>query len=213
MKDTLLRFNKKQKYVFFDYETCNLNLASTKNKPWQLAFIVVQNNKILDKADYVLAWDDLQVSPDAARITGFSMAKYNRKKSCPVKALNHFEKYLYDEEILKVGHNLLGFDVYIHNIHRKLVGKRADYTYINGVIDTLCLAKSIKKGIKSPKDSDRLSWQYRLLNHKEKGLKASLTQCCKDYSIPFDPSKLHDALYDIQKNQEVFQKMLWEVEV
>lgn len=213
MKESLLRFNKKQKYVLFDYETCNLNLASLSNKPWQLAFLVIQGNKVLDKADYILEWEDLRVSPDAARITGFSMANYNRKKSCPVQALSHFEKYLYDKNVLKVGHNLLGFDVYIHNIHRKLVGKTTDYSYVPDVIDTLCLARAVKKGIKSPKDSDRLSWQYRLLNHKEKGLKASLLQCCKDYEIPFDSSKLHDALYDIQKNEEVFQKMLWEVEI
>ena len=31
MKEELLRFNKKQKYIIFDYETCNLNLISTKN--------------------------------------------------------------------------------------------------------------------------------------------------------------------------------------
>ena len=56
MKEELLRFTKKQKYIIFDYETCNLNLISTKNKPWQLAFMLFQGDKVLDQADYILNW-------------------------------------------------------------------------------------------------------------------------------------------------------------
>lgn len=213
MKEELLRFNKNQKYIIFDYETCNLNLISTKNKPWQLAFMLFQGDKILDQGDYILDWKNLQVSKEAARITGFTKSMYNKRKSCPEKALKHFEKYLYDEKIIPLGHNILGFDVYIHNIHRKLLNKSADYSYINRSIDTVCLARSIKKDIKKKNNSERIAWMYKLLNFREKGLKVNLQQCCRDYDINFDPSKLHDAMYDIQKNMDVFQKMLWEVEV
>ena len=213
MKESLLRFNKSQKYIIFDYETCNLNLVSEENKPWQLAFIIAQNGKIIERADYILAWEDLKVSPEAARITGFSKNKYDKLKTCPKKALAHFEQHLYDEEVIKVGHNILGFDTYIHNIHRKLCGKNADYSYISKVLDTVCLAKAVKKDIKPEKGGDTLSWQYRLLNYRERGLKTNLLQCCKDYNISFDPKKLHDALYDIEKNYEVFKKILWEVEL
>ncbi len=213
MKEELLRFNKNQKYIIFDYETCNLNLISTKNKPWQLAFMLFQGDKILDQGDYILDWKNLQVSKEAARITGFTKSMYNKRKSCPEKALEHFEKYLYDEKIIPLGHNILGFDVYIHNIHRKLLNKSADYSYINRSIDTVCLARSIKKDIKKKNNSERIAWMYKLLNFREKGLKVNLQQCCRDYDIDFDPSKLHDAMYDIQKNMDVFQKMLWEVEV
>ena len=61
MKEKLLRFQNEQKYLLFDYETCNLNLISG-NKPWQLAFMVVEKNKIVDQKDYWLKWDDLQDS-------------------------------------------------------------------------------------------------------------------------------------------------------
>jgi DNA polymerase III epsilon subunit-like protein len=213
MKESLLRFKKDQKYLIFDYETCNLNLVSTENKPWQLAFMLVQDQRVVDEADYVLSWKNIKVSKDAARITGFTKKEYDRRKSCPVKALDHFEKYLYDDSIVKVGHNVLGFDTYIHNIHRKLCKKKTDYSYIKNVIDTVCLARAIKKDIKRSNDTDILSWQYRLLNHRERGLKVNLQQCCKDYGISFDPQKLHDALYDIKKNMEIFKKMLWEVEI
>ena len=86
MKENLLRFKKDQKYVVFDYETCNLNLVSTTNKPWQLAFIVFQGGKIIDKADYILKWDNIHVSKEAAKITGFTKAMYDKRKTCPKKA-------------------------------------------------------------------------------------------------------------------------------
>ena len=33
------------------------------------------------------------------------------------------------------------------------------------------------------------------------------------YDIDFDPKKLHDALYDIEKNFEIFLKQIWELEI
>ena len=214
MKESLLRFNKKQKYLFFDYETCNLNLVSA-NKPWQLAFMAAEGDKILEQKDYWLKWDELEVSPEAAKITGFTQKKYKEKASCPKEALAHFERYLYDDSYIKVGHNLLGFDVYMHNIHRKLANpkSRPDFSYSKDLIDTLCVAKAIKKGIKFDKKEKLLPWQYRLNNLIERGLSCNLRQCCKDFDVPFDSSKLHDALYDIRVNYEVFKKMLWEIEI
>ena len=77
MKESLLRFNKSQKYLFFDYETCNLNLVSEDNKPWQLAFILTDLKSEIDKADYYVRWKNLKVSKEAAKITGFNKEKYN----------------------------------------------------------------------------------------------------------------------------------------
>lgn len=213
MKEGLLRFKTNQKYLFFDYETCHLNLTSKENKPWQLAFLLTQGNEVLEKADYWLKWKDLKVSEGAARVTGWTKAKYDKKAGDPKEALEHFEKHLYDEDVIPVGHNILGFDVYIHNIHRKLLGKKTDYSYINRCLDTACIAKAIKKEIKPSAKENRLAWQYRLTNLIERKLKVNLTQCCKDYDLKFDPKKLHDALYDIKMNAEVFNKMIWNIEV
>ena len=69
MKDNLLRFNNKQKYILFDFETCSLNLGSLDNKPWQLSFLIAQGKKILEKKNFYLAWSDLPISEDARRIT------------------------------------------------------------------------------------------------------------------------------------------------
>lgn len=213
MKEELLRFKSKQKYIIFDYETCDLNLASESNKPWQLSFIVADLNKVYEKKDYYLKWKDLKLSEDAERITGFSRKVYDKKAECPLGALMHFEKYLYDPEVIPVGHNILGFDVYIHNIHRKLCNKKSDYSYIKKSIDTNCLAKAAAESVKVPAGAERIAWQYTLNHFIKRGLKTSLQQCAKRYDIDFDSKKLHNALYDIELNYQVFKKQLWEVEI
>ena len=44
-----------------------------------------------------------------------------------------------------------------------------------------------------------ISLWLKIIQHQLRGLKVNLQQCCRDYSIDFDPKKLHDALYDIEK--------------
>ncbi|MDA1237335.1 MAG: exonuclease domain-containing protein [Proteobacteria bacterium] len=212
MNNHLLRFDKNKNYVIFDYETCGLNLASLNNKPWQLAYLVIKNDEIIEKNDFYLKWDSLPISDDAKRITGFKESVYKKRAVDPLRVLEDFDKYLYDDSFYVVGHNIIGFDVYIHNIHRILCGKSSDYSYMDRTIDTNCLARAKKEGI-DLNGSDFLSWQYKLQNFRKKGLKTSLKQLCVDYSIDFDEGKLHDALYDIFKNYQVFKKLLWEVEV
>jgi hypothetical protein len=80
-------------------------------------------------------------------------------------------------------------------------------------IDTLCLAKAIKNDIKFSREDDLFSWQYRLNNMIDRKSKKKLIDLCKDYDISIDESKLHDAMYDIEQNYEVFKKMLWEVNI
>lgn len=213
MREDLLRFNKRQKYLVFDFETCNLNLTSTDNKPWQLAFLVYEGDKLKESCDYYVHWDDLKMSEGARRVTGFSEAKYKKRAVSAEKVLDHFEKYLYNDEYINLGHNILGFDIYIHNIFRRLLNRSCDYSYLNRSLDTLCLGKAIAKDIKRNEGDEMLSWQFKLNSFRERGLKLNLAACCGSYDVPFDPSKLHDALYDIQKNYEVFKKMLWKVEI
>ncbi len=213
MNENLLRFKKNQKFLVFDYETCNLNLSSYENKPWQIGFIICQGSKVLKKFDLLISWDELNVSAEAARITNFSKERYDKGKKNPLKCLDCLEKYLYDDDFLIVGHNVLGFDVYIHDIHRKLCGKKTDYSYIDRVLDTNCIGRAIKNDIYYNPDSSLISWQYKLLNYRKKGVKTNLKQLCKDYSIEFDNLKLHDALYDVEKTFEVLQKLIWQVEI
>jgi len=213
MKENLLRFNKKQKYIFFDFETCCLNLGSLDNKPWQLAFTVIENSKVVTSKDHWIFWSNLKMSTAAAKMTGWTQAKYDKKAGDAHRILEEFESYLYDPEYMNIGHNILGFDIYVHGIYRKCLGKKPDYSYVHRSIDTLCLAKAIKNDIKFNKNDDLFSWQYRLNNMIDRKSKKKLIDLCKYYDIPVDESKLHDAMYDIQQNYEVFKKMLWEVNI
>lgn len=211
--EDLLRFKKNQKYLVFDFETCNLNLVSEHNKPWQLAFLVYHGDKLIESNDYYIHWDDLRLSEGARKVTGFKDAKYKKLAQPSDKVLDHFEKFLYDDEYLILGHNILGFDIYIHNIYRNLLNRQTDYSYLNRCIDTLCIGKAIHKDIQYDSDFNFLSWQFKLNSIYNRGMKLSLGACCKTYDIDLDPSKLHDALYDIQKNYEVFKKMIWNIKI
>ncbi len=213
MKDDLLRYDDKQKYLIFDFETCNLNLVSSENKPWQLSFIVATKNKITEKHDHFLKWKNLKVSDGAQRATGFDYTKYKIKAEEPLPVLRKFDKLLYDKKYKIVGHNLLGFDVYVHNTLRKSLGLKSDFSYLDRLIDTNCLAKAYREEIKFDKKDSFLSWQFRLDRYIKKGLKTNLAAMLRELDVQFDKNKLHDSMYDIQMNLEIFRKLIWKVDI
>ena len=213
MNENLLRFKKNQNYIFFDFETCCLNLGSLDNKPWQLGFIVINNGKIVKRRDCWVYWDNLKMSDTAAKMTGWTQKEYKSKAQDARTILEEFESYLYDDSYINVGHNILGFDIYVHGIYRRCLNQKPDYSYVNRSIDTLCLAKAIKNDISYQKDDEFFNWQYRLNNMIDRKSKKKLIDLCKHYDIKIDESKLHDAMYDIEQNYEVFKKMLWEVNI
>jgi hypothetical protein len=98
------------------------------------------------------------------------------------------------------------------NIWRKLMNLGSDYSYVERIIDTRSLAVAITKDIPVNKE-DFISWQYRLLNHRERGLKTSQAYLLKKYNIDHDTKRLHDALYDIEMNFKVFRKQLFDLEI
>ena len=213
MKESLLRFSTTQDYILFDFETCSLNLGSLENKPWQLSFLIARGKKILAKHNYYIDWEVLPISDEARKITRFNENKYRKAAIAPLFALKEFEHFIYNEKYKIVGHNILGFDVYIHGLLRSLCGKGPDYSYLERCIDTNCLARGIKNKINLQPGEDFLGWQYKLLHHRKRGVKTNLKQLLKDYSIEFEEKKLHDALYDIEVNFQVFQKQLWDIEI
>lgn len=210
MKEELLRFQKNQKYLIIDTETEGLNLVNSR--PWQCAWITTHGRNIIEKNDRFIKWDNLNVSEGAAKITGFSESEYERRAEDPLKVWNDLSKYLFDPEYIIIGQNILGFDVYMLNVWLKGMNKNSDYSYLPRVIDTKSLSTAIFKNI-LPDKNNFLSWQYKLLNHKEKGLKTSQASMLKHYNIPHDPKKLHDALYDIEMTFQIFLKQIYDIEV
>jgi DNA polymerase III epsilon subunit-like protein len=209
----LLRYNKNQKYLVFDFETNCLNLAWTHNKPWQLSYAVCRGDTILETFDHIIYWPDFTIKPEIAAMNHFTWERYRAEAKDPVPILEHFESYLYNDEYLIVGQNILWFDVYIHNIYNKLLNKKTNWGYLERCLDTKALAIAIKKGLTKNSQTSRIIWQYKLGSIIEKGLKTSILTQLKELKIDFDESRLHDSLYDIRMNFEIFKKRIWEIEI
>lgn len=223
--EDLLRFDFKKKYLDFDFETDGLNLIKTR--PWQLSWLTATGKKIEDKQNRFLYWPDLKVSKGAAKITGFDVKYYEtsgvkRKKykvhgkiynaEEPSKVIEDFEKLLYDDSYTVVGQNLLGFDVYIHNVVRLLLGLKTDYSYIPRVIDTKSLSASYIK--ETPLNrGDITAWQYKLLNFHKRGFKTNQGFMLDKFNIEHDKAKLHDSLYDIEMNFKLFWKLINSIDI
>ena len=210
MKETLLRFNKNQRYVVFDTETEGLNLVTSR--PWQIAWLVAQGDKIISRTDRFIHWPNLNVSEGAARITGFSKEEYEKKSRAPNQVWEEFSQDFFDERNIIVGQNLLGFDVYMLDVWRRLEFTPLNQDYISRIIDTKALATAIAKNIPYT-SGDFINWQYRLLHYRERGLKTSQAFLLKHYGIDHDPKRLHDALYDVEMNFKIFKKQLFDLEL
>lgn len=213
MQQDLLRFQTKQKYILFDLETCHLNLVNQTNKPWQIGYVLGQGKEIVDIISHHILWQPLNITLEAAKVTHFDEKEYLEKAEDPKLILDELEKYLYDPEYLIVGHNLLNFDVYIHNLWRLLLGRKSDYSYINRIFDTNALAKSLKLNVKPDKNENFTAFQYAMLHFKQKGLKTNLTTLGTEYKIDFDPTTLHNAKNDVALNWKIWNKMIFELEI
>jgi len=141
------------------------------------------------------------------------LSDYNKSKQDARKVLDCFEGFLYDKDYIIVGHNIIGFDIYIHNIYRRLLGEKPDYTYLERLVDTNCLSKAIKLQIPKKKDESVFQWMSRLNFFHKRGLKTSQKQMLKENNIDFKEELLHNSLYDVQMNFELFRKLIYQIDI
>jgi DNA polymerase III epsilon subunit-like protein len=198
----MLKYN--QKYIVFDTETEGLNLHSSK--PWQVAWIVCQGERVIETHNRFVDFPDLDVPDIVKKLTGFSWSTYNEKKEPLEDVWSDFKSYLYDPQYKIVGQNLLGFDVYMVSEMQRILGEKPDYSYMERIYDTRPLGKAYRENIDKPK-GDMLSWQYKMMHDRSLKAKVSQLQLLKFFDIDFDEAKLHDALYDIQMCYKVFSSI------
>lgn len=210
MQNNLLRFNSRQKYIIMDFETEGLSLALTK--PWQLSWLVYEDNKIVKNEDHFLYWKDLNISADAARITRFDYNLWKEKAKDPATVLKEFESYIYNPDYLIVGANLFGFDLYVHNTMRRYLGLKSDFSYLDRVLDIQCIQKGIYLGLKSVPEN-RTAWQYQMYHYVKRGVKTSVKHLCGLYDIPYDEGMAHDAKYDNILCIQIFQKQIMTIDI
>lgn len=205
----LLRYKPDQLYAVVDVESEGLNLATSR--PWQLACAIGTLKQIQTNIVRHINWPNLHVSEAAARVTRFNMGYHLKIAEPPETIVADFDEVLYDPNILIVGHNILGFDIYLLDMMRRLTGRKQDWSFLPRIIDTNALMKAYKKGFVPT--GDRLTFMYKALHYREKGLKSSLGFCCRDFGIPYDERRAHDAAYDIGVNFAVLEKLIWSVEI
>ena len=212
MNGHYIRFDNKSTFVFIDCETLNLCLNSVNNLPWQVSMIKSVGGKKTDERDFHVKWDtDLKISKDAARITRFDPKKLEKIGKKPEEVLHEVVDWLDNADYI-VGHNILGFDIYLIRGIYKFLNKSYKHI-VPKIIDTLSICRGINNDIK-PKDKESfLAFQFRMLNIRNKGQRNSLEAVGKSYSIDHDYSKLHDAIVDLELNLKVWNKLKYEIEI
>tara|TARA_R110002020_G_scaffold2759_1_gene12962 strand:- start:7358 stop:8023 length:666 start_codon:yes stop_codon:yes gene_type:complete len=220
MDNHLIRFQKK-KLLFLDFETFNVNLHSDFNLPWQTGLIFletiqdkngkIKNNEVA-RHDLYVRWDsDLKISKEAKRITKYSEKRF-QQRCIPEKEAFETLYYLVEKCDHIVGHNVLGFDIYLlRNWYKKHKKDHGNLPY--KVLDTFALAKSIALDY-SYKNSEcnMLDFQMKMINIRKKGLRTSLGALGKAHNLQHDESKLHDALADLELNIKVWDKLKYQID-
>lgn len=212
MDEHLLRFRKDKKLVFIDCETYNLCLSFCHNVTWQVSMLETDGTKKTDERDYYIKWDtDFKISDDAKRITRYDDNFVQENGKTLEQTLPTIQKWL-DKADYIVGHNILGFDIYLIKELYKLHGK--DYRpLIPKVIDTNCIARGIKMEIPYRAGEDFTEYQYRIYNTRRKGIRSNLTGLGKEFGIDHDYANLHNALVDLDLNLKVWNKLKYSLEL
>ena len=212
MDEHLLRFDKEKTLVFIDCETLNLCLNKCHNLPWQVSMIKVKGGKRVADKDFFIKWNtNLQISEDAARITRYDQRKIDKIGVAPEEVFPTIQDWLDNSDFI-VGHNVLGFDIYLIKDLYEIHG--ADWKpLVSKFIDTNCLARGIKFGAEYRQGDDLLAYQYRMYHTRKKGVRTNLTALGKEYQIEHNYDKLHDALVDLELNIKVWDKLKWQIEI
>ena len=212
MNKKLLRFDKSKTFVFIDCETLNLCLNSCHNLPWQISMIKAKGNAEEGFKDFYIKWDtNLKIGKEAARITRYSESKMQREGVPPKEALPTVIDWLDNADYI-VGHNVLGFDIYLIKAFYEFMGK--DYSHLTEkVIDTNSIARGVKYGIPYNRKENFLAYQYKIMHTKKKGVKSNLTSLGKEFEIEHDYESLHDALVDLRLNLKIWNKLKWQVDI
>lgn len=212
MDEHLLRFKKDKTFVFFDAETFNLCLNFCHNLPWQMAMLKVVGDKKIDEKNFYVKWNtDLKISEEAARITRYSQKTIDKLGVAPEDCFPTIEDWLEKADYI-VGHNVLGFDIYLIKELYKYMGKDASHLY-DKFLDTNALAKGIKMSIPFKSGDSIMEYQYRTNEKRQKGLKTNLQFLGKEFNIPHDYENLHDAIVDLELNLKVWNKLKYMIEI
>ena len=212
MDEHLLRYNKNKTLVFIDCETLNLCLNFCHNLPWQIAMIKVKGDQKVDQKNFYIKWDTtLKISDAAAYVTRYDHKKILRDGLDPKEVFPTIKDWL-DHADYIVGHNILGFDIYLIKEYYKYMGCNWQHL-VPKFIDTNALARGIKYSMPYSNKDNLTEYQYKIFHTRKKNVKSSLTFLGKENGVDHDYDQLHDAINDLDLNLKVWNKLKWQVEV
>ena len=169
------------------------------------------DDKIAEK-DMLIKWDtELKISADAARITRYSQKTVDKLGISPEEAFPTIEDWLDNADYI-VGHNILGFDLYLIKEYYKMMGKDASHL-CEKIIDTNSVARGIKMELPYKRGESFIEYQYIATNKKQRNVRSSLAYLGKEFNIEHDSASLHNALVDLELNLKVWNKLKWEIEI
>ena len=208
----LLRYDKEKEFVFIDCETFNLCLNSCHNLPWQIAMLKVKGDKVIDSKDFYVKWDThLKIGKEAAKITRYNPANMDKKGLPPEEIFPTVQDWLDNGDFI-VGHNVLGFDIYLIKGLYEYMGE--EYSHLTKkVIDTMCLSRGLKLEMSHGPDEDLTEYQYRMIETRRKGVRTNLKAMGKYFNIEHEYDNLHNALVDLELNLKVWNKIKWQTEI
>jgi DNA polymerase III alpha subunit (gram-positive type) len=194
----LLRYNFKQKYVVFDFETNSLNLASPNiNLPWNLGYGMFSGKRNVKNNEILLRWENYYISETVAKINGFDRQIYDKFSVEPTEPLLKFNEFLNREDIYSITANGFSFDIYVNNLALRKLNLRENFDYLRRLICIQNLFKADYLKVKLPKigTDDWIAINFALTNYYEPKLKSSLGALCKKYEVQYDETKHHKAQY------------------
>lgn len=195
--------------IIFDGESESLNLANTRC--WQFSACKIIGGKIQKGIEFFVDVPNFNISADAARITNFNRDKWNDLKVPAEQVVDYIDNNIVNSNLIVSGHNILGFDVMLLRNMYHQVGRELDFNkFIYRCVDTLAMARGRFYQIEMPEDErERLSYNYKMLHRPSRAFKGSLSAVARDFGIDFDPNRLHDALYDVFINAQVYQRLVY----
>lgn len=220
-----LKHSYNQKFAVADSETCNLNIINGENLPWNISLLLAEKREIKKTLDLYPWIDPLNISEGAAAVTRFNFQDYKNKATRARDCWDILSSFLYREDILIVGHNLLGFDIYVFEMFKNWLIKtgqlsvdeltppqRKKFSYIHRILDTNCMAKALFFEVKLPEylksPADFLMAQLRLVPEHDRKIKTNQIYLAKYFDIQIDENQSHGSLYDNTICWQVFEKLV-----
>jgi hypothetical protein len=203
------------KALTIDVESRNLNLSPrigdfNSNKVWQVSFIETSGTRILNEFDFYVDVPNLDLSDQVKVLTNFDQFKYNKLKKPAEEVWPIVKKYLYDEQYIIIGQNIMGFDQYCCDILAHQAGDKIDYSkFIERIYDTRAFGLAYKNTIDKPRNCYNLYlWQHKILNDRSLKGKVSQTALLKDLGLQsVNEASRHDALTDVKDTFNIFTEL------